>query len=381
MKNKKSKIIVPALGLILLSTAASISGSVAWFTANRTATITAGEFAVVKTGDDLKVTLGAVAGVNTPAENDVAISVKTGYKLTDSSFNHAKFDAPILPIITPDTARGNVATTNGAVALASASESNLLRGAESGKTYSAFVWTMQFQVSFSASATKDQGLFLDLSNDDTYMHEKLHIDEGESVVGYYSNPKCSGDALTGTAGTGGQDVYQATPNGTGKAFRIAFVPTAIGGTGTGTSVGYAKVWADNEVSTDDGSGKYVTSTSGALTSDNYGTATVQYSGNASSASYSSAAAKSGCVLMYNGDNTGIPTDDSITVAEALNDSTKAKSNFLGYFKCQAEKTVTITYTCVAWYEGTNPNINGTTTDFETIVASMKFGVAEMKAAA
>lgn len=36
MKNKKSKIIVPALGLILLSTAASISGSVAWFSMNRT---------------------------------------------------------------------------------------------------------------------------------------------------------------------------------------------------------------------------------------------------------------------------------------------------------------------------------------------------------
>ena len=37
---KKSKIIVPALGLIALSTAASITGTVAWFTANNSVTIT-----------------------------------------------------------------------------------------------------------------------------------------------------------------------------------------------------------------------------------------------------------------------------------------------------------------------------------------------------
>lgn len=37
---KKSKIIVPALGLLLLSTAASVSGTVAWFSANNAVTVT-----------------------------------------------------------------------------------------------------------------------------------------------------------------------------------------------------------------------------------------------------------------------------------------------------------------------------------------------------
>ena len=41
---KKSKIIVPALGLLLLSTAASVSGTVAWFTANRTYNTTISSF-------------------------------------------------------------------------------------------------------------------------------------------------------------------------------------------------------------------------------------------------------------------------------------------------------------------------------------------------
>ena len=45
---KKSKIIVPALAIITLSTAASITGTVAWFTANRTASVTVGDMAVVK---------------------------------------------------------------------------------------------------------------------------------------------------------------------------------------------------------------------------------------------------------------------------------------------------------------------------------------------
>ena len=53
---KKSKVIIPALALMAFSVAASITGTVAWFTANRVATVTAGSFAVVNTTTDLSVT-------------------------------------------------------------------------------------------------------------------------------------------------------------------------------------------------------------------------------------------------------------------------------------------------------------------------------------
>ena len=46
---KKSRIIVPALALIALSTVASITGTVAWFTASRSVQINAGNFAITKT--------------------------------------------------------------------------------------------------------------------------------------------------------------------------------------------------------------------------------------------------------------------------------------------------------------------------------------------
>ena len=59
---KKSKIIVPALAIIAFSTAASIAGSVAWFTASRTVSISGGEYSVVKLTSDLKCTLTAGVG-------------------------------------------------------------------------------------------------------------------------------------------------------------------------------------------------------------------------------------------------------------------------------------------------------------------------------
>ena len=44
---KKSRIIVPALAMLTLSVAASVTGTVAWFSASRTKTLTANNLAVL----------------------------------------------------------------------------------------------------------------------------------------------------------------------------------------------------------------------------------------------------------------------------------------------------------------------------------------------
>ena len=93
---KKSKIIVPALALIAFSMAASITGSVAWFTANRTATINAGTYVVVKTSANLEFTLTGGIGTEVDTNSDNTILTQTtpqtgsavGNKLTDGSFDH-----------------------------------------------------------------------------------------------------------------------------------------------------------------------------------------------------------------------------------------------------------------------------------------------------
>lgn len=84
---KKSKIIVPALAIITLSTAASITGTVAWFTASRTATVTVGDMAVVKTDGTLAKTVAI--GVGTSLSGGSDINAISGAKITDVSFNPA----------------------------------------------------------------------------------------------------------------------------------------------------------------------------------------------------------------------------------------------------------------------------------------------------
>ena len=54
---KKSKIIIPAAAILALSVGASVTGTVAWFTASRTATISATNLAAINTAGDLKVVL------------------------------------------------------------------------------------------------------------------------------------------------------------------------------------------------------------------------------------------------------------------------------------------------------------------------------------
>lgn len=59
---KKSKIIAPALGVLILSTAAAVTGTVAWFTANRTVSIQNTAITAFNPEEGLKVTLSGASG-------------------------------------------------------------------------------------------------------------------------------------------------------------------------------------------------------------------------------------------------------------------------------------------------------------------------------
>lgn len=83
---KKSKVLIPAMALLLFSTAASITGTVAWFTSSRVFQMTAGDFEVAQLDGNLKVELAAGTGTSV-APSGKAISVNDGIKLTDSSVN------------------------------------------------------------------------------------------------------------------------------------------------------------------------------------------------------------------------------------------------------------------------------------------------------
>ncbi len=95
MKNKfkKSKIIVPALALITATTVASVTGTVAWFTASRTITATASQFQAEAEGGNLTITTSALQGTKT--DTDTSKAVVDG-KLTHGSYDYSNLYSPTL---------------------------------------------------------------------------------------------------------------------------------------------------------------------------------------------------------------------------------------------------------------------------------------------
>ena len=93
---KKTKIIIPALGMLLLSTAASVTGTVAWFAANASVTATGmtikaksdSEFLVISKSSDLTANAKSV-NLNTIGAGNAVLPTNwvndTGYKWVSGS--------------------------------------------------------------------------------------------------------------------------------------------------------------------------------------------------------------------------------------------------------------------------------------------------------
>ena len=79
---KKSKIIIPAAAILALSVGASVTGTVAWFTASRTASFGVKNMAVINTAGDLGVSLTAGNGTTISGTDAVELSY-----LRDASYD------------------------------------------------------------------------------------------------------------------------------------------------------------------------------------------------------------------------------------------------------------------------------------------------------
>ena len=98
---KKTKVIIPALGMLLLSTAASVTGTVAWFASQATVTATGMSVTVKSDSAFLLIKAGAVEGANDAA--------KAAYIRTNGgaeSANASTTTGALLPV-----AHENAATT------------------------------------------------------------------------------------------------------------------------------------------------------------------------------------------------------------------------------------------------------------------------------
>ena len=210
---KKTKLIVPAaLAVMLLSTAASVTGTVAWFTANRAVNTSVSSFTASSVGGNLSLTMGA--GIGTTFANDV-VSVASGVKLTDGSFDAS---SGIL-YRTPYLATEPAASTDNFVAISTANDTNYKRVVGTQTYYFAVTWTMQFDYKFAG--------------DTTAVNLYFNLDETETVSATTKN-KSRIDYTSAVAAETGHSEQ------TYKGFRIAFVGT------TGSTV--KTVWAPEQTS-------------------------------------------------------------------------------------------------------------------------------------
>ncbi len=174
MKNKfkKSKIIVPALALITATTVASVTGTVAWFTANRAVTVSANNFIATKVESNLVVTTEGRIGTKATADNGITTTTDTNVtnKLTHGSYdaqNNAAGSLYVAEIsddgqnITDFTDLGTEATAKSATATTSINKW-LARSETNSKTWYGVSWTMKFSLQSASTNTADY-LFLDPS--------------------------------------------------------------------------------------------------------------------------------------------------------------------------------------------------------------------------
>lgn len=84
---KKSKIIIPAAAILALSVGASVTGTVAWFTAARSVNVNVNNLAAIDTAGDLSVELKAVTngGATIDEHGDITLTA-----LRDASYDGAK---------------------------------------------------------------------------------------------------------------------------------------------------------------------------------------------------------------------------------------------------------------------------------------------------
>ena len=211
-KLKKSTVVIPALARIAVTAAASVSGAVAWFTANRSVTVNVSNFNAVAQDSGLSIELGNVlVGVVADAEGNTG-SVKMAEKtsLTDASYDpkSSKLYTKILgedkqnnTIITGFEDLDN-ATVPDEEGIGSAVKSNPKWSYENGSgndkttAYYGVSWTWNFTYGFKSDAN-DIGLFFDIANSTFAIESK-------------DNKNRNGTA------------YDPTTNkGVGKGFRLA----------------------------------------------------------------------------------------------------------------------------------------------------------------
>ena len=174
-KFKKSAVVIPALARIAVTAAASVSGTVAWFTANRSVTVNGSNFNAVAQDGDLSIELGNVLVGVVADGNTGSVKMADKTSLTDASYDpdSSKLYTKILgddnthtnTIVTGYEELGIATEQGDAGAVKSNHKWFYENGSGNDKTtvYYGVSWTWNFTYVFKSDAN-DMGLFFNIKD-------------------------------------------------------------------------------------------------------------------------------------------------------------------------------------------------------------------------
>ena len=161
-KFKKSSIIVPALARIAVTAAASVSGTVAWFTATKTVTVNASSFTATYNDGNLSVSASSVqAGTNEDSNaleavtisGNKTVTVKEGILRTDASYD-ATNDVLWSDVETENESPANTFESKGA---STGAATGWVKN-KTNQTVYGITWTYTFTYKFGADITSTYDL-------------------------------------------------------------------------------------------------------------------------------------------------------------------------------------------------------------------------------
>ena len=163
-KFKKSAVVIPALARIAVTAAASVSGTVAWFTATHTVTATAGNFNATYNDGNLELSVASVQAtegdqaVKALTINDHDVTIDNGILFTDASYN------AVADELWSDQEQddGSNPTTFDAKGGSTNASTGWVADLKS-KTLYAVTWTYTFKYKYGTDVSKDAKLAFDPS--------------------------------------------------------------------------------------------------------------------------------------------------------------------------------------------------------------------------
>lgn len=333
---KKSKVLIPAMALLLFSTAASVTSTVAWFTSTRVYNTSVSQFKVAKIDGNLECTMNGLIGATaTEDENHkpiMELATGTGDNKYLTYLGDASLDyVSTRPVLWTDNPAGDgysqleeLGFSSGAF---SGTESKWLAYTDSVSTtkvkyYYAAMWTMEFKYTF-ATIAGTANVFFDYNHSTlAYLNSATMADPGKDSMRGFRLAFLAPNATSPSESAAKRLIWSPYDDGMKRDFSGM----------SSTNETEVEVW---NVTSDPNAYKYV-ATDSTL---GQNTAAFVNSGNKAFITGETAYARA--------DDT---TPNQNTRMDYLAGITKGEGN-VGSVKI----------TCIAWFEGTNSNIEDRTT--------------------